>query len=50
MLSINIPTKKEIADQIKTEINKLEKDFYAQLNKLRCQIIDLNDIIKVLKR
>ena len=50
MISVNIPTQKEIHEFVKSEINKQQKDFYYQLNKLRVQIIDLNDIIKVLKR
>lgn len=50
MTTINIVTRKEIEELVKSEIRKLEKDFYYQLQKLRSQVIDLNDIIRVLKR
>jgi len=50
MTSIDVMNKKEVEELIKTRETMIRTDFYKELNKLREQIIDLNDIKKVLER
>lgn len=50
MTNVNIPTIKEIEERDKKLEIKLQTLFYKELQKLREQIIDLNDIKKVLER
>lgn len=43
-------SQKEIKEMIRLEIEKLRKEFYIDLNKLRNQIVDLRDIASTLNR
>lgn len=49
-ISVDIPTRKDIEDMVELKIRRMEKDFYHQLQKLKNQVTDLNDIIRILKR
>jgi len=46
MKTIQILTKKEMNNTIKKELDILKTDMYRELNKLRCMVIDLNNIIR----
>lgn len=48
--TIKIQSKKEIEEMIKQSNEKLSRQFYIELNKLRNQIINLDDLVKVMKR
>lgn len=49
-LQTTILTKKEIEEIVKNNISKELSVVYSQLQKLRNEVIDLNDVAKVLAR
>jgi hypothetical protein len=50
MSNIDVMNKREVEELIKIRETIMRSDFYKELEKLRSQIIDLNDIKKVLER
>lgn len=49
-VSTTIYSEKEINKMIDEKISKIRTEFYKELNKLREQLVDMNDIAKVLSR
>lgn len=50
MKSIKIYSKKDIQEIVKKEIKILSDDVYKHIDKIRNQLIDLNNIIRVMRK
>ena len=50
MIQPVIYSKADIELLIKNKTNKIETEFYKELNKLRAMIINLDDLVKVIER
>lgn len=46
-MTYKIQTKKEIEEMIDKAVNKIRKELYRELNKLRSRVLKLNDEVKV---
>jgi len=49
MQSINVLSKKDVQEMIEKEFEKLRKQIYQELNKIRNKILDLEQLIKYFK-